>query len=244
MGSFKCSDWPQAHSFVHPQHRTLSVSVGPRDWLTTLHLSTFSKHLHSSSQVHCPNTEFERLCSLSETPRHLLSTIYSLLQALTHGDLPAYTRMGTADLGEDISRLEWQTSFHFTHKSTISCYSQEKNYKILSRWYRDPATLHKFSHPLRPPVGSATPLQEPISMSGGNVKGSAPSGPRYLNATVKFMINHYCLPLRLPSFLSSLGRCCPRSGVCSIFLCPQRDSSSHPSGKLPPLLLCPAGSRL
>lgn len=30
-----------------------------------------------------------------------------------------------------------------SHKSSISCYSQRKNFKILSRWYRDPATLQK-----------------------------------------------------------------------------------------------------
>lgn len=143
MGPFKRPAWPQAHSFIHPTQGTPVTPAGSHDWLTTLHLYTFTKHLHSSSQIHRSYTEFERLCSLSETPRHLLSTIYCLLLALSHNDLPPYTRMWSADLGENISRPDWQTSCYFTHKSTISCYSQEKNYKILSRWYRDPATLHK-----------------------------------------------------------------------------------------------------
>lgn len=76
-------------------------------------------------------------------PRHLLSSLYGLIQPLTHNDLPPYTKMWLAELGKSLSRAEWQTAFHFTHKSSISCYSQEKNFKSLSRWYRDPFTLHK-----------------------------------------------------------------------------------------------------
>lgn len=43
----------------------------------------------------------------------------------------------------DISESDWSTCLYFTHKSFISGYAQEKNYKVLSRWYRDPMTLHK-----------------------------------------------------------------------------------------------------
>lgn len=35
----------------------------------------------------------------------------------------------------------WERNFR--GQNGISCYSQEKNFKILSRWYREPSTLHK-----------------------------------------------------------------------------------------------------
>lgn len=143
LDSFRRTSLPQAHSFIHADNGTPNIPTGNQDWLTSLHLTTFTKHLFGSSQIHRPLTEFEHISSLQELPRHLLSHIYSLIQALTQNDLPTYTRMWSADLGKTISRAEWQTAFHFAHKSSISCYSQEKNFKVMSRWYRDPATLQK-----------------------------------------------------------------------------------------------------
>lgn len=47
-----------------------------------------------------------------------------------NNELPTYMRV-------------WSEDFHFTHKSTISCYAQEKNFKLMSRWYRDPSSLRR-----------------------------------------------------------------------------------------------------
>lgn len=47
------------------------------------------------------------------------------------------------DLDTEISPEQWHTSFTFTHKSSISGFSQEKNYRLLSRWYRDPVMVNK-----------------------------------------------------------------------------------------------------
>lgn len=67
---------------------------------------------------------------------------YQLLHCL-YEELPTYTRMWSVDLGREFTTANWQTSFHFTHKSMISCYAQEKSYKLFSRWYKDPLSLHK-----------------------------------------------------------------------------------------------------
>lgn len=53
---------------------------------------------------------------------------------------PSITKMWSADLRN--THLGQNGRPHITHKSSISCYSQENNFKI-SRWYRDPSTQHK-----------------------------------------------------------------------------------------------------
>lgn len=50
-------------------------------------------------------------------------------------------RLGPQIWERNFRRADWLTLFDFIHKSTI-CYSQENYFKILSRWYRDPLTLH------------------------------------------------------------------------------------------------------
>lgn len=42
-----------------------------------------------------------------------------------------------------ISRSKWERAFLLTHKLSISNRHQERNYKILARWYRCPVDMHK-----------------------------------------------------------------------------------------------------
>lgn len=143
VGPYSRDAWPTANSFIHPNTGTPVLPGARGNWLTALRISSFCSDLFSSTHTHRPLTDYEQLCSLSETPRHLLSTIYKLLHSLTHDQLPPYTRRWATDLGKDLSPDDWQKSFHFTHKSSISCHIQEKNFKLLARWYRDPQSLHK-----------------------------------------------------------------------------------------------------
>lgn len=106
-------------------------------------LTKFCSTLHLSGQIHRAPMAFEEMCSLSQVPRHMLSLIYKEILPHTHNTLPTFTQMWSSDIDTEISLGEWQTSFTFTHKSLISSFTQEKNYKLLSRWYRDPVSVHR-----------------------------------------------------------------------------------------------------
>lgn len=76
VGTLTRAMWPVAHSIVWCTIGQPVIPGGAGNWLIVLHLSTFCMGLFRSTQVHRPLTEYERLCTLSETPRHLLSAIY------------------------------------------------------------------------------------------------------------------------------------------------------------------------
>lgn len=105
---------PVAHSFIHSGTGQSDVPMGGGDWLTAIHISSLSKghRLYRQDPAtgspsciypHLLNTytlppKYTALTlnlknSLSEAPRHLLSSLYNLLQALAHDHLPPYTRM-------------------------------------------------------------------------------------------------------------------------------------------------------
>lgn len=137
--------WPIARQFVD---RTLGTFLStPTNvyskitWLTHGHLNSYCKTLHDSRQTHRPLTGFEQLCTLPETPRHTLSLIYKSIMNHTHEALPNYTTKWSVEVGKDITEAEWGKAFLFTNKTSISSYTQEKNYKLMSRWYRVPTTL-------------------------------------------------------------------------------------------------------
>lgn len=92
IGPYSRSTWPVASSFVDSSLGTPVLPVAQGNWLTALHISSFCSDLFSSSQIHRHLTGFEQLCSLSETPRHLLSSLYALQHALLHNQPPSYTR--------------------------------------------------------------------------------------------------------------------------------------------------------
>lgn len=50
-------------------------------------------------------------------------------------------------MGADIKRTdsEWETICTYIHKGSLNVATQECGYKILSKWYRTPSLLHKFS---------------------------------------------------------------------------------------------------
>lgn len=48
----------------------------------------------------------------------------------TYNNLPKYTTAWSEELGKDVTEAEWGKAFFFTHKSSISSYTQEKNDKI------------------------------------------------------------------------------------------------------------------
>ncbi|XP_018429005.1 PREDICTED: cyclic nucleotide-gated cation channel beta-3, partial [Nanorana parkeri] len=58
-------------------------------------------------------------------------------------DRPLFIARWERDLGYALTDEEVRTSFILTHKLSMACLAQEKGYKILTRWYRCPALLHR-----------------------------------------------------------------------------------------------------
>lgn len=140
FGSYEKNSWPTARVFVDITSGSFRAQMGCHPhlttWLTGLSSMQCCKSLHLSGQIHRPLTDFKEMCGLSQVPRHQLSMIYKEILSHTHEALPTYTRKWSEDLGIEISRSDWHTSCIFTHKTSISSFIQEKNYKLLSLWYR------------------------------------------------------------------------------------------------------------
>lgn len=100
-----------AGSAIFCSYQYWATSCSP-EWLWLAHcyppvFLLYGICFHSNT----PLTEYERLCSLPETPRHLLSSIYKLLHALMHDGLPPYTRAWSAAWGGSLRLLLGRITF-------------------------------------------------------------------------------------------------------------------------------------
>lgn len=181
FGPFTLSCWPVAHSFIHDSSGKSVISVGQGNIYTVLHLSSFCTNLFTSSQTHRPLTEYEQLCSPAKTPRHLLSLIYKLLHALLHDQLATYTRRWSVDLGRELTTADWQTLFHFTHKSTVCCCARKKTLNSFPGSTTTLTPYIKYSHRYLPPAGGAVRLRKHIFKFGRNILGFNPFGLRFFS---------------------------------------------------------------
>lgn len=142
LGSFHLSAWPQVRAFIRPPIGNSCCPCG-HTWLAHFPPLNF---LCKSTVPFIPNTPSTYWVWKAVLSAGLAQTSTFLPLRFKPLHITTYPRTlgcgpqiweGTSQ--ERIGRLH----FTFTHKSTISCYSQEKNFKILSWWYRDPATLHR-----------------------------------------------------------------------------------------------------
>lgn len=158
LGSFHRSAWPQAHTFIILRLGTPAVPERTRDWLTSLHLTSFSKQLFLSSQIYRPLTEFERLCSLQDLPRHLLSYLYGFSSPLHIKTYPCTLGCGP-QIWEGTSR-EQIARLHFTLRTSLPFPATHK--KIILRFYPNgTGTQPRYtesSHPPLPPAGIVVQL--------------------------------------------------------------------------------------
>lgn len=91
-------------------------------------------------------TPFESLCSNNTPQRHLISHIYSILQDKTLAattEIPRNTR--EKDLQMTLTDEDWESIYNVEHKGSMNVVIQENGYKIITKWYRTPSRLHKFS---------------------------------------------------------------------------------------------------
>lgn len=88
-----------------------------------------------------PLTEFEQLLLQEQRLAHVLSTIYKYLRPKNMAEeLTCLTRCE-----EELETTFPSSEFLLTHKLSLSTRHQERNDKILARWYRCPVDMHKIN---------------------------------------------------------------------------------------------------
>lgn len=113
------------------------------DFIRTHQLGHFLKSIPPPTDVDQGLTTLEELCTDTGAVPHALSLMYNLLITPPSDYIPPGLTKWEEELGCSFNPTKRQRILHFTHKSSICAKTQETNYKILSRWYRTPAQLHK-----------------------------------------------------------------------------------------------------
>lgn len=135
---------PPPMLFVHLLSDLTLNNPSSGDWFHYRQLTSFYHHIESKAQLHRQLSPFELLCTQETYPTKVVSLVYGILRKeLTSHASPPFQRKLELDLGHSTSTEEWKKMHALTHKSSISGYTQEKNYKVLSRWYRTPDVLRK-----------------------------------------------------------------------------------------------------
>lgn len=112
-------------------------------WLSYYQLQSFLTNSEVRDSLAQEKTPFEEYPLIASQPSHVLSSTYAFLRnSLEASSLP-FVRDWESELGTFFSEQDWHKSFILTHKLPVACVAQQKNYKILTRWYRYPALLHR-----------------------------------------------------------------------------------------------------
>lgn len=154
--TFLKQEWPheevQAHHFFHADRlrtydnlKSLSLTKNFPFW-TYRQLTHFLSSTTSNNTWTRKLTPLETLCTQNTSQRHLISTIYSLLQETPHhSQTESFHLSWHKDLHLDLTEEDWETIHIHTHKGSLNVAIQENGYKILTKWYRTPSRIHKFS---------------------------------------------------------------------------------------------------
>ncbi|KAM5165227.1 uncharacterized protein ACMZJ9_007677 [Mantella aurantiaca] len=71
-------------------------------------------------------------------------TIYRILVEESHPQPPIFTEKWERELRTcGVEEIDWARSFLLSHKMSMVSRAQERNFKISSRWYKCPTTLHQ-----------------------------------------------------------------------------------------------------
>lgn len=116
-----------------------------KEWLQYGSFQKYVLSLLKEAEITRPLTALEEIFIQAERPSHVLSKVYKILiedgQKL---ELP-YIKKWEEELGMEIPRKEWEKALAVTHKLSVSTKHQERNYKILARWYKCPVDLYRIS---------------------------------------------------------------------------------------------------
>lgn len=89
-------------------------------------------------------TELEKIFLQEHRPMHTLSYVCKYLISENKEQEILYIKKWEEELGV-IPRIKWEKAIILTNKLSISTRHQERNYKILPRWYRCPVDMHKIN---------------------------------------------------------------------------------------------------
>lgn len=147
-----------SHLLRRRSSRLLHFSVGNRlmtnreierdfsldlDFLCRTQLSAFLRSMPITfTAVRAPSM-FEQLCLTGEPLRHPLSYLYALLIGLDGPQELAFLQAWARDLGVTFYEVQKDRILFFAHKASLASRYQEGGYKILTRWHRTPAILHR-----------------------------------------------------------------------------------------------------
>lgn len=112
-------------------------------WFVYMQLQSFYSSLTPKYSINRPLTDFEQLCTSLDPTKHTISKIYTLLSTLNSPGLPLYTTKWELELSRLTQKEDWDQIFINTHKFLIACDTQERNFKLLSRWYHTPVNLNR-----------------------------------------------------------------------------------------------------
>lgn len=73
----------------------------------------------------------------------VLSSVYAFLRNSPEVSSLPCVLAWESELGTIFSEQDWYKSFILSHKLPVACFSQEKNEKILTWWYRYPTLLRR-----------------------------------------------------------------------------------------------------
>lgn len=134
-----------------PTSTWLSVSeLAHRDGPFRLQLWQALQVHHFLSSIPCPQTPqtslspFETLFTQEGAIRHQLSLIDNIIVHPAEGFKPSYILQWERKLDRTFTPKQLREIYDRTLQSSVNSKTQEKNYKILSRWYRTLIVLHKF----------------------------------------------------------------------------------------------------
>ena len=74
------------------------------------------------------------MCLSNSKCHYALYKMYGILLSHAVPDWPFYVRDWELELGNNLAYEEWDKVFYLTFKITLSSYSLECNYKIMTRW--------------------------------------------------------------------------------------------------------------
>lgn len=92
-----------------------------------------------------PLTTLEDLCTRTTPQRHIISFLYNSLFVSNSVFSSSSYQAWEQDLNLNLSEENWEKIFMYAHKGSLNVATQECCFKIITRWYRTPSLLHKFS---------------------------------------------------------------------------------------------------
>lgn len=116
-----------------------------KKWFQHGQLQQYISSLTKESIMNRPLLGLEKILLQKHRPTHILSVVYKYLISENKEEGLQYIKKWEEELGMVIPRAKWEKAITVTHKLSISTRHQERNYKILARWYKCPVDMNKIN---------------------------------------------------------------------------------------------------